>query len=59
MKLKGYFTEEVTPKSLIKFYNELGVKLKEKVAAKVHSGEVCNQNFLKPEFMNAIENVQF
>ena len=31
-------------------YDKLGIKLKGKVAVKVHSGEKGNQNFLKPEF---------
>ena len=56
MKSKVYFTKEITPSSLVKVYNELGIKLEGKVAVKVHSGEKGNQNFLKPSFMKEIIN---
>jgi hypothetical protein len=36
---------------MIKMYEKLGVALPGKVAVKLHSGEVGNQNFLRPEFM--------
>ena len=54
MKSKVYFTKQIVPASLIRIYNELGIKLKGNVAVKVHSGEVGNQNFLKPIFMKDI-----
>lgn len=50
-KSKVYFTKDISPESVIKMYNALGVKLPGKVAVKVHSGEEGNQNFLHPEFM--------
>ena len=50
-KSKVYFTKEITPESVVKMYETLGVKLPGKVAVKVHSGEAGNQNFLRPEFM--------
>lgn len=53
-KSKVYFTKEITPESLVKLYETLGVKLSGKVAVKVHSGEKGNQNYLKPEFMKKI-----
>ena len=56
MKSKVYFTKEINPSSLVKLYNELGIKLEGKVAVKVHSGEKGNQNFLKPSFMKEIIN---
>ena len=34
----------------------LGVKLPGRVAIKVHSGEVGNQNFLRPEFWKPVIN---
>ena len=49
-----YFTKEITPESLIKLYDKLGVELKGNVAVKLHSGEAGNQNYLKPEFFNSI-----
>lgn len=53
-KSKVYFTKEITPESLVKIYEALGVKLKGKVAVKLHSGEEGNQNYLRPEFAKAI-----
>ena len=50
-KAKVYFTETITPQSVIKMYEALGIELPGKVAVKVHSGEKGNQNFLHPEFM--------
>lgn len=50
-KSKVYFTKEITPEALVKMYEILGLELKGNVAVKLHSGEVGNQNFLRPEFM--------
>lgn len=50
-KSKVFFTSEITPEAMIKMYETLGVQLKGKVAVKIHSGEVGNQNFLRPAFM--------
>ncbi len=50
MTAKVYFSEEITPQKVLELYNHLGVTLPDKVAVKVHSGEVGNQNFLRPEF---------
>lgn len=50
-KAKVYFTKEITPETVIKMYQMLGVELPGKVAVKVHSGEKGNQNYLRPEFM--------
>ena len=51
---KVYFTKEITPESLIKIYEALGVNLKGKVAVKLHSGEDGNQNYLRPDFMKGL-----
>lgn len=51
MKAKVYFTKEITPESLIKIYEALGINLEGKVAVKLHSGEDGNQNYLRPDFM--------
>ncbi len=57
-KSKVYFTKEITPESVIKMYEKLGVKLNGKVAVKLHSGEEGNQNYLRPEFVkNIVEHV--
>lgn len=50
-KAKVYFTKEITPEAVVKMYQTLGVELPGNVAVKLHSGEVGNQNFLRPEFM--------
>lgn len=50
-KAKVYFIREITPENVIKLYEKLGKKLPGKIAVKVHSGEVGNQNYLKPEFL--------
>ncbi len=51
---KVYFTKEITPESLIKIYEKLGVKLEGNVAVKLHSGEKGNQNYLRPEFVKPL-----
>ena len=48
---KVYFTKEITPESLIKIYEKVGVNLDGNVAVKLHSGEKGNQNYLRPEFV--------
>lgn len=54
MKPKVYFSREITPEKVAELYRLLGKKLDGKTAVKVHSGEVGNQNFLKPEFWQAV-----
>lgn len=54
MKSKVYFSREITPEKVAEMYTLLGVKLGGKVAVKLHSGEVGNQNFLKPDFWKPI-----
>lgn len=52
-KSKVYFTREITPEAVVRMMNETGGVLAGNVAVKLHSGEVGNQNFLRPEFMSA------
>ncbi len=54
IKSKVYFTHEITPEAMIKMYDILNISLPGKVAVKLHSGEVGNQNFLRPLFMEKI-----
>ncbi len=54
MKSKVYFTREITPEGVLRLYQMLGKELPGKVATKLHSGEVGNQNFLKPDFWKPI-----
>lgn len=49
-----YFTKEITPRAMIRMYEAMGVRLPGKVAVKLHSGEVGNQNFLRPDFMRPV-----
>ena len=49
-----YFAKEITPENTIKLYEALGIALPGKVAVKVHSGEVGNQNFIRPPFFKPI-----
>ena len=51
---KVYFTKEITPESLIKIYEKVGLKLEGKVAVKLHSGEKGNKNYLRPEFVKSL-----
>ena len=50
MKSKVYFTRDLTPEKVVEAYDKLGITLTGKVAAKIHSGEQGNQNYLHPEF---------
>ncbi|MGN1075339.1 MAG: DUF362 domain-containing protein [Eubacteriales bacterium] len=49
MSAKVFFSKEITPGSIFEIYGRLEKKLPGKVAVKVHSGEIGNQNFLRPE----------
>lgn len=48
-----YFTKEITPESLVKIYEALGVAPKEgqRVAVKISTGESAQSNHLRPEFI--------
>lgn len=54
MASKVYFTKEITPEKVVEMFDKLGANLTGKVAAKVHSGEEGNQNYLHPEFWRPI-----
>lgn len=54
MKSKVYFTRTITPEKVLEMYELLGKPLTGNVAAKVHSGEDGNQNFLRPEFWRPV-----
>lgn len=53
-KSKVYFTKTITPEKMIDMVNVLNTELTGNVAIKLHSGEVGNQNFLRPEFMKPV-----
>ena len=54
MKPPVYFSRTITPETVLSLYLQLGIELSGKVAVKVHSGEVGNQNFIRPEFWKPI-----
>lgn len=53
-KPKVYFTKNITSENMIKMYEALGNHLPGKVAVKLHSGEVGNQNFIRPPFLKPV-----
>ncbi len=53
-KAKVYFSKTITPEKVLEMYETLGRELTGNIAVKVHSGEVGNQNFLKPEFWKPV-----
>ena len=55
---KVYFTSRLTPDAVVDAFKALSLELPGKVAVKVHSGEVGNQNFIRPAFLKpAIDQV--
>ena len=53
-KSKVYFTKTITPEKMIDMVNVLNTELSGNVAIKLHSGEVGNQNFLRPDFWKPV-----
>ena len=53
-KAKVYFTKEITPESLIKIYEKLGVELKGKVGVKVSTGEDGAKGYLKADLIGPL-----
>ena len=54
MKSKVYFTKEITPESLIKIYEKLGVELPGKVGIKVSTGERGSKGYLKADLIEPL-----
>lgn len=54
MKAKVYFSREITPEKTVELFDLCQKELKGSVAIKLHSGEVGNQNFIKPDFWKPI-----
>ena len=58
MKAKVYFSRTITPEMVVALCEKTEKKLPGKVAVKLHTGEVGNQNFIKPVFWKpAVEMV--
>ena len=51
-----YFIEEITPESLVKVYEALGVKAEGNVCVKISTGEAGGHNYLKPELIGQLVN---
>ena len=54
MASKVYFTRTLTPEKVLELYRLTGAQLPGKLAIKLHSGEVGNQNFLGPDFWKPV-----
>lgn len=54
MKSKVFFTKEITPESLIKIYEALGVELKGNVGVKVSTGEAGSKGYLKADLIGPL-----
>ena len=50
-KAKVFFTKEITPESLIKIYEALGVELTGRVGVKVSTGEAGSKGYLKADLI--------
>ena len=55
-KAKVYFTKEITPESLIKIYDVLGVKLTGNIGIKVSTGESGSKGYLKADLIGPLVN---
>lgn len=51
-----YVTREITPESLVKIYEALGVKAIGNVGVKISTGESGGHNYLKPELIGKLVN---
>ena len=49
-----YFTKDITPESLVRIYEALGVTLPGKVAVKISTGEPGGHNFLNPQLIRPL-----
>ena len=54
MKEKVYFTKEITPESLIKIYEALGVELSGNIGIKVSTGERGSKGYLKADLIGPL-----
>lgn len=54
MKSNVYFSRTITPEKVLELYRLTGKALDGNIAIKIHSGEVGNQNFLKPDFWKPV-----
>ncbi len=50
MTPKVFFSRQITPEKVLELYRALALDLPGRIAVKLHSGEIGNQNFLGPSF---------
>lgn len=50
-----YFTQDISPKGLVKLYDQIGKDIKGKVAIKVHTGEPHGPNIIPREMVKALQ----
>lgn len=56
---KVYFTQEISPESLVKIYKALGVEANGRVAVKISTGESSRSNHLQPSLIkNLVDEVK-
>ena len=48
---KVFVTRDISPESLVRIYEALGIEAKGRVAVKISTGEGSNPNYLKPELI--------
>lgn len=53
-KSKVYFSTSISSEAVIAIYEALGISLPGRVAVKLHSGEVGNQNYIRPAFWKPV-----
>ena len=53
-KVKVYFTQNITPESLVKIYQKVGYELSGNVGVKISTGEPGGHNYLKPELIQGV-----
>lgn len=49
-----YFTREITPQSLVRIYEALGMKATGRVAVKISTGESAQTYYLRPQFIKPL-----
>lgn len=54
MASKVYFTKEISPESLNRIFDALGVRLQGKVGVKISTGEPGGHNYLHPELIGSL-----
>lgn len=54
-KAKVYFTSDISPKGILKVYNQINKDIKGKVAIKCHTGEPHGPNIIPPSWVKKVQ----